>query len=172
MGFGVNKDGNFHDQLEGDEQEDSDDQGYEMRKYSTINSSFDISGIHFSKNNCQYAFLILSGKMCFTIYYVYEEQMEGCEFDEVWTMNYRFNPTFNIYGQHTCFDFNSTCTEFVSGSNSGYICRWLRNQKSNEQAVRINDVRTSKPMFIDQIAWMHKNTDDMYVTFSTQSQTL
>ena len=84
MGFGLAKDGLHFQDNDIDDKNDgevSSDNQDEMLGAKKIDHDSEIKGLYYSKSNSMYGYLVIVANMRFTIKYIYDEQMQGCEID-------------------------------------------------------------------------------------------
>ena len=60
----------------------------------------------------------------FTIYDVYDNAANGCDYHVVWDNDFRFDQTLSNLGFITCLDFEQTCTTCLTGTSNGWILMW------------------------------------------------
>jgi hypothetical protein len=112
----------------------------------------DIENLFNSRNSSPYGYLMVLVKDKFYLYYIYEEDCHGVEYDLIWECDYKFERSIRKYGKFISIDFEDSCESFVSGHNTGYVCCWnIAKQERPSQAFRIINPITKRAEPIDFI---------------------
>ena len=101
-----------------------------------------IDGIFTSRSTTDYGYVALIGKMKFTIYYIYDDNIGGCDYQVVWSKDYRFDRSIRAMGQIISLDFEQQCVTFITGTAQGWICIWDLQEKRILRRIRVVNPET------------------------------
>ena len=127
-----------------------------------------IENLFHSRNNSPYGYLVILCQEKFYLFYVYEEDLQGCEKDLIWEYDYKFEKEVRKYGKILCVDFEDKCETFVTGTNSGWVCCWDIHDRVIKHSFRVVNPTSKRPEAVNLIRDI--NEERIIVTYSYLSQ--
>lgn len=79
--------------------EESDNIEEDARGITVIEINEEIENMFNSRNNSPYGYLVVLCKDKFYLFYIYEEDCQGCEKDLIWSCDYKFEKDIRKYGK-------------------------------------------------------------------------
>mmetsp|Transcript_27145 Transcript_27145/g.41301 ORF Transcript_27145/g.41301 Transcript_27145/m.41301 type:complete len:263 (-) Transcript_27145:939-1727(-) len=119
IGEGIDIVDNFgidQDQEDEKHSDDSEPLAAGIITQKTLEFDQPIEAVFTSRASTQYGYLAVVGKMKFTIYYIYDDNVGGSDFQVVWSKDYRFDKHIRTMGQIISLDFEDRCVTFITGT--------------------------------------------------------
>jgi hypothetical protein len=130
----------------------------------------DILGIFCSRNNSPFGYLAIVGDFRVMLYYIYDEDGVGCEIDLNWDFKYKYDRQFKMFGQIVSLDFDDMCTNFVSCTNLGYLCKWNFKDQELAKSYKVLNPITQRPVVVDMV--LNLSYIDTYIAYSSRESLL
>ena len=139
---------------QGDKSEDSEGGMDEAQGANSIEYDGNIQRIFLSRASTEYGYLAVISDMRFTIFYIYEESFLGADKDLIFDCKYRFEDNIRSYGVINALDFNQDCTNFVTGTNMGWVCFWNLTDRKITDAHFIRNLQGSEPESVKMLRYV------------------